>query len=145
MATRKRTVVTPTQPTTATTSDPSTFAFHGKPTTASRPRVTRQGWAYYEKSYKDWLAGAKAYLRGIKLPRYAGPVEAFVEVVVIRPKKPVNPFPRGDLDNYAKGPLDALTKVGVWPDDNVVVKLTVMKRYTTVPAEEGIYVTVAPA
>lgn len=117
------------------------FFFPGKATTASRPRVARGGWAYYEKPYKDWLKCAAVSLKG-RTEHFAGPVSVCIIVNAMRPKKPVNPYPRGDLDNYAKGPLDALTKAGVWVDDNQVVELRVTKTYTTDPALEGIGVAI---
>lgn len=141
MAARK-----PTPPTTTTTSEPWVVFFPGTPTPASRPRVTRQGWAYYEKTYKAWLKAAQTTLAAEPVHRrFNGPVAVTVGIAVKRPKKPTNPFPRGDVDNYAKGPLDALTKAGVWPDDNCVVKLTVRKWYTSAHEDVGITVVVEHA
>jgi Holliday junction resolvase RusA-like endonuclease len=124
------------------TTNSKTFAvfFPGKPTTASRPRVARAGWAYYEKSYKDWMKAATAHLEAARLPYFSGPVSVYMTVSVARPKKPVNPYPRGDLDNYAKGPLDALTKAGVWSDDNQVVGMYIEKHYADGLEDVGIRV-----
>ena len=144
MATRKPKATAPRPATTATTSEPLTIFFPGTPTTASRPRVTRQGWAYYEKSYKEWMKAAHAVLKKMPCAHFPGPVSVLIGIAVKRPKKPTNPFPRGDVDNFAKGPLDALTKAEVWPDDNVVVKLTVRKWYTTCDEDVGITVVVTP-
>jgi Holliday junction resolvase RusA-like endonuclease len=50
--------------------------------------------------------------------------------VMARPKKPSKPFPQGDVDNIAKGPLDAITKAtGWWVDDKQITTLFVHKRY----------------
>lgn len=83
------------------TSNPITIVFDLAPVPASRPRVGKFG-TYYAKSYADWMKEA------------AGFVKAAL-----------------DVDNYAKGPLDVITKSGkVWGDDKQVVSLRVSKRYT---------------
>ena len=56
--------------------------------------------------------------------------------VMYRPKKPSKPFPRGDVDNIAKGPMDAVTKAtGWWVDDVQISLLLTYKRYVE-PDEE---------
>ncbi len=52
-----------------------------------------------------------------------------ISFVFTRPKKPVNPYPRQDIDNCAKGVLDALNGV-VFEDDKQVMELNLTKRYT---------------
>ena len=38
--------------------------------------------------------------------------------------------PTGDIDNYAKATLDALTKKGFWKDDVDIVDLSATKQFT---------------
>lgn len=102
-----------------------TVTFNIDPVPASRPRVTRFG-TYYGKRYKAWIAAAPAQLPK-HLQHFTGPVVVEVYVACTRPKKTKLTHPRGDCDNYAKGPLDALTKAGVWKDDTQVVRLLVEK------------------
>lgn len=104
-----------------------TVTFNIDPVPASRPRVSRFG-TYYGKRYKAWLTAAPAQLPR-RLPRFSGPVHVEVYVACARPKKTKLTHPRGDCDNFAKGPLDALTKAGVWNDDGQVVRLLVEKRW----------------
>lgn len=42
-------------------------------------------------------------------------------------------FPCGkpDCDNLAKAVLDALTMLGMWKDDNLIIQLDIQKRYVT--------------
>jgi len=52
-----------------------------------------------------------------------------LEFVCTRPKTSKREWPRGDIDNLAKGPLDALTKVGAWGDDDQITVAYPTKRY----------------
>jgi Holliday junction resolvase RusA-like endonuclease len=100
---------------------------------ASRPRVTRYG-AYYSKTYAEYLARCSAAALAWHVTLPSGACSALVEAVVQRPAKTVLSAPRGDVDNYAKGPLDGLNKAGEW-DDTLVVSLTVTKRWAE-PGED---------
>ena len=62
-------------------------------------------------------------------PPIEGPLAVGVECVCKRPAKPARGYPMGDVDNYAKGILDAATKAGVWVDDVQVVDLHINKRF----------------
>lgn len=103
------------------------------PVPASRPRVTRWG-TYYLPTYRNWKAAAQKVLKTGTLNSEAE-LLVFVSVVVQRPKKPTYHYPsRGDVDNFAKAALDALTKAeGYWKDDKQITFLMVSKRWT----EEG--------
>ena len=104
------------------------------PVPAARPRVTRWG-TYYPKRYTVWMrealdpdnqewTGTNALL--------TGPLGVRCIHVMKRPAKPANPWPVGDVDNLAKGPLDVLTKTGrAWKDDAQIVTLVSAKRYAT--------------
>jgi Holliday junction resolvase RusA-like endonuclease len=92
--------------------------------------------AYYPKTYANWRTSAKALLRcpEYEVQIYHGPLFAAVFSVCKRPKKITVPLPRGDVDNFSKAVLDAITQTEiVWHDDQQVECLISGKRY----ANEG--------
>lgn len=98
--------------------------------------------AYHAKPYKEWLADAVQQLkRQAAGVHYSGPLLVDIDVCVKRPQKQTRAYPPFDLDNYAKGPLDAATKAGLWDDDEQVVELHVTKRYAPI---ERIEVVIRP-
>ncbi len=105
------------------------------PVPAARPRVTKRG-TYYPKKYEEFRKVSKSIVDAWpdNIP-HEGPISVLVETIIAKPKKPSKDYPsRSDVDNYAKGPLDALVKSGkVWGDDRQIVSLFITKRY----AEEG--------
>lgn len=102
-----------------------------RPVPASRPRVTRFG-TYFSKNYEDFRNECYAFLTKIKkqYPQTSSKYIVEIEFICRKPSKPANEYPIGDIDNFLKGPLDALTKVGMlWVDDVQVVDLRGTKRY----------------
>lgn len=100
------------------------------PVPASRPRVTKRG-VFYENRYGSWRTSA-AWLLPTQRPRevFKGPLAIVVESVCARPARAANPFPMGDVDNLAKGPMDIITSDGgYWIDDKQVVSLLSTKRF----------------
>lgn len=100
-----------------------------EPTPASRPRVSQYG-TYYTKTYTAWLNAARSALEGAVPHALNGALSLEVEVLCTKPRTGKLAFPKGDIDNYVKGPMDVLTKVGAWGDDKQVVRLVASKRYT---------------
>jgi Holliday junction resolvase RusA-like endonuclease len=108
------------------------------PVPASRPRFRVMkskggkpfvGAPYYDGRYKTFLAEAKASLPKFDEP-IEGPLQVAIECCVARPKTTQRDYPRGDVDNYAKGVLDVLTDRGLWNDDDQVIDLQVTKCFT---------------
>lgn len=111
------------------------FVFALNPVPAARPRISKWG-AHYPKKYATWRTEALQYVPHMGKAKYSGPLMVVLEHVVERPKTTKRGYPIGDVDNYAKGPLDAITESGrVWDDDDQVVVLVSTKRFTK-PGEE---------
>jgi Holliday junction resolvase RusA-like endonuclease len=111
------------------------------PVPASRPRVSRWG-TYYAKGYANWMKAALALVKG---DRHATPVDGpcvvLMEQVVEKPRTSKLDYPRGDVDNYAKGPLDIITKSErIWKDDTDVIGLIVFKRFASAGEKPGTHI-----
>jgi Holliday junction resolvase RusA-like endonuclease len=110
-----------------------TFNLSVTPVPASRPRVGRFG-VYYTATYARWMKAAKPLAEKHQGEPLTGPLMVMVEQICEKPKTSKREYPRGDVDNHAKGPLDILTKAAkFWQDDDQIVGLCVFKRF----AEEG--------
>jgi len=101
------------------------------PVPCPRPRVTRRGITFYPKRYTDW---SKSPVLDEAVPdlvrQIEGPVVLVAEHVVRRARTSVRAYPVGDVDNYAKSILDAITKrERIWRDDDQVVLLVTAKRF----------------
>lgn len=107
------------------------------PTPASRPRVGKWG-SYYSGPYAEWRKEAEEWMRekfGDRVAQKAFPDKEPVSVSLLffaeKPRTSRLTFPRGDVDNYAKGVLDILTKFApLWKDDDQVVELQVVKMFS---------------
>lgn len=102
------------------------------------------GTAYYTGPYKKFYEEVPKAIPESPIKFEKGQaVEVFLGLHLPRPQKPANPYPKGDVDNYAKSVLDAITKNGTyWHDDSQVVHLHVWKTYTT--GQTGFAVTINP-
>ncbi|WP_164260828.1 RusA family crossover junction endodeoxyribonuclease [Stenotrophomonas maltophilia] len=111
-----------------------TFPFD--PVPASRPKVSRWG-VYYGKTYKTWKESAEKHLPAGDLDLSpTDPVLVVIIAVCKRAKTSKAAFPKGDVDNLAKGPMDVVTKAtGYWADDKQVMWLLSGKRWAQ-PDEE---------
>lgn len=108
-----------------------------EPVSASRPRVTRFG-TFYAKPYRTWIDQAKKEIPEGRLHFDKNkPLIAVIETVATKARTSKLYFPRGDVDNFAKGPLDVITKVGgYYDDDNQIVILLSSKRFAE-PGEKA--------
>jgi len=115
-----------------------------KPVPASRPRVTKWG-TYFTKTYIDFRNEMYIFLNRIKEKHPVCDKTYAVEIEFIcrKPLSPSNPYPVGDVDNFLKGPLDAITKVGMfWVDDVQVLDLRGKKRYQNKGEDFGMNITI---
>lgn len=113
------------------------------PVPASRPRVTRFGGVYYGAPYKKFYDAAQAALKSIpgSFKRLSSDTEIvmLIDCAVDKPRTGKLPFPRGDADNFAKGPLDAMVKVERFlTDDKQIGLLSIAKRYTEKDEDPGV-------
>ena len=105
------------------------------PVPASRPRVTRYG-TYYGKKYTAWMKAAAESLGEIKEVFPKGQhLKVEVQIAVEKPRTSKLTTPRGDIDNYLKAILDALTKTGIWNDDDQITILEATKEFKA----DGLY------
>lgn len=101
----------------------------GAPVPASRPRVSKWG-TYYGKRYTAWKKAAETEAATHPQKDTSGRRVIMVESVIAKPKTVDRDVPMGDVDNYAKAPMDALNKAAkVWKDDEQVVMLVAVKRF----------------
>lgn len=115
------------------------FTIPMKPVPASRPRVSRWG-TYYGKTYEGWRKAAAAHVPEVT-PPFTGRLAALL-VYVLPPFKSVDrEWPKGDVDNYAKAILDAVTSTQrVWTDDDQVCLTVEYKRFTTTSEDPHTFV-----
>jgi Holliday junction resolvase RusA-like endonuclease len=116
------------------------------PVPASRPRVSRFG-TYYGPVYRKFKTAIAAILTSMAVSSKSfgdKRLNVNVECVVKKPKTSILDVPRGDVDNYAKGVLDAMNGV-LWDDDDQIVKLTVSKRFAEQNEEGHILLEVKPS
>lgn len=122
-----------------------TVTLNIEPVPASRPRVSRWG-TYYGKNYEKFRRDVRDILTDHNGQPLSGPINTIVELVVSPPKTTVRSFPRGDVDNYAKGVLDCMTSAGkFWGDDDQIVSLFVAKRFAQPGEQPAIHIHYAEA
>lgn len=101
--------------------------------------------AYYPKAYVKWkekFAEKFAELFGKASAHFSRPVEVHIVFVCTKPKTTKLLTPKGDIDNYLKSALDALTDAGVWDDDKIVSDAHASKRFTRPGEEACIYISI---
>lgn len=103
---------------------------------------------YSPQEYKAWQADAKKHLSKVSWwPQgpIEGPLYVAIKVVAERPKSTKLLAPKPDVDNYAKGVLDAITDAErFWKDDTQVTDLLVQKRWSSEGEPAGIFVHIIP-
>lgn len=114
--------------------------FRLNPVVASRPRVTRWG-VYYGKNYTAWRKAAMEHIKE-STDTVTDFCTVLVEQIVQKPKTSKKKYPRGDVDNYGKAPMDILTKKNFWTDDDIVTGMWSAKRFAGKDEEPRTEVTI---
>lgn len=111
---------------------------------APRPRVMKNGTVFYPTPYPQFMGVLqKEISKLVTVAPFEGPLVVAVEIVRPRPKTTKLHAPRGDVDNLAKGPLDAATKTGrLWGDDVQIVDMIVSKRWSLPGEPSGVHMIV---
>lgn len=104
--------------------DPTQIQIGLNPVPASRPRVSKWG-TYYLKTYSGWRKAAKLIIKSVEV-NTPNPLIVVIENRIVKPRTSKKLWPRGDVDNYAKAPLDILNKK-LWVDDDQIQALWVDK------------------
>ena len=104
-----------------------TFQVKGRPVTST----------YYAGKYKKFLAEAEKVIPEANVT-HDGNLSVTVVCVVSKPKSTKRVNPNGDVDNYAKGILDVMTKKDYWNDDMQIVRLVVEKVWVNEPSVDPV-------
>lgn len=121
------------------------FFIEVTPVPAPRPRVPKFGKPYYPAPYPEYMGQLQRAIPELVGPwKPTGkPVVVSLEVIRPRPKTTKLLTPQGDVDNLAKGPMDAITKSKlVWEDDKQVASLLTTKRFADEGETPGIHVAI---
>lgn len=118
-----------------------TYTIPLTPVPASRRQVPLSGKPYYPKAYAYWRDAAAAYLPTLAAP-VLGLCKVLIEVVCKRPQTTTADTPTGDVNNYAKAALDAISAAGIWSDDKQVRTLAIEKRYAEPSETPHILITI---
>lgn len=115
------------------------FRLATEPYPASRPRVAKFG-VYYGKNYSKFRKLAAPLAKTFDGHPIEGPFVILLDHVCTKPKTGKRAYPVGDVDNYAKGPLDVMKDAQkFFSDDDQVVGLLSFKRYAEPGEEPGVY------
>lgn len=106
-----------------------------RPRTRVIPRKKPIATIYMPKEYAAWKKEVAGILDSTcSHEELGGPFTGALALecvfAVQRPKKTVRVAPPGDVDNYVKSLMDALTEWGIWNDDVQVRLLSADKRWT---------------
>lgn len=111
-----------------------------------RPRFSRYGHCFtpktttiFERTVSKHAQAAMRIYKDTPNFKLTGRLECTITILIEKPKKPSNPYPRGDLDNMVKSILDGMNGI-VFDDDSSICKINCSKEYSQ---HSVIYVTVA--
>jgi len=109
----------------------------GPPVAMGRPRMTKQGRAYTPAKSREYMADAVGQIQkqyGDATQLANEPLRLQLVFVHKRPQRikhtqRVPKTTKPDIDNLIKMVMDALTKSGIWLDDNIVTEVAASDWY----------------
>ncbi len=107
------------------------FIIQGNPVPQGRPRFVRIGKGvrtYDPPKSRLWKECVRLQAKAKGIKPIEGAIKIELTFVCEKPKKPVNSYPRGDLDNFVKGLKDSLNGIA-YKDDSQIVRLIASKEY----------------
>lgn len=128
--------------TTQTSDEEGSAKIYIEPVPASRPRVPRFGRPFYVGRYKEFRQELELAVADVPPWLPDGPVHVQVMFICKKPKKPTNPYPKGDIDNYIKAIWDGLNGKWGFKDDRQIVSVEAEKRYAKIEEEPHILILV---
>ena len=131
-----------------------TFTAYGLPKGQPRPRAFARGGrsaVYDPGTAEGWKGQIAIAAKAWENQRHDQPFQVFLKFLMPRPKahytskglRPTAPkwfTGKPDADNLAKAVLDALTQIGIWKDDSLVVSLLATKEFSETPGCEVVIV-----
>ena len=116
------------------------------PVPGSPVRVGKWG-SYHLKRYAGWITRADDVLGTLTPPVLPTSDPVFCGVYTVAKRTSAGeqkPLPRGDVDNFAKAVLDAITRSDlIWEDDHQVQACVTGKRFAEIGEEPHTFVMVA--
>ncbi len=114
---------------------PQSFWVPGRPATKGSGRAIRRptGGTFMKPdndNEKPWALAVAWCAKAQTREQFTGPLRVEINFYFPKPKKPTNPYPRGDVDKLLRSCLDAMTGI-VWRDDSQVVEVSGTKSYVT--------------
>ena len=118
------------------------YEFPMNPISASRPRISKFGPAYFTgpyKVFKERCTGIVPCALPVGYEPTGEPLRVEIHCYVTKPKTTKLVVPKADVDNYAKAILDAMNE-RLWVDDQQIRDLRITKQWCEdLEREEGYF------
>lgn len=108
------------------------YRFELTPVPASRPQMTKRGQTYYPARHRAYEQALRPLIDELEPYQFdfGVPWAVYAEFVLPRFKTSCHPFPRTDVDNLFKLPIDVMTSSGkFWKDDHEITEAHIYKRF----------------
>jgi len=105
----------------------------------------RTGGVYYKdspyKRFRDAMNHLAPSLTPKRWRNFSGRIKVYIDIRKDKPKTSKREWPKGDVDNYAKGINDRFN-THLWDDDDQICDLRITKDWSTTRKPRGVYIKV---